>query len=380
MVGYNGSSGTASYVYDDSGNRVQETTGTTTEYYLTDTQNPTGYAQPLEVHQSSISSAPNLTYLIGDRIFGQANSSGGISYLSIDGHGSTQQITNASGAVTAALAYTAYGTALNFNPAAIGSVYLFGGDAVYDPISGLYMHGDGRRDTVGFRFIQEDPSSSGNNSDPTSLHLYLYASANPISDIDPSGYFTQAFGNSAHDVIGRLYQEEYPGTIINPDIGVFGILKPDIFDVFRFKYAEIKPFSFPGITSGFLQIVSYDEAYGKDALNYTRDTSWPGGGFNFTVAAGVQLFFWNVEGIIFYTDQTEESEELEENVKDKNSAYRELRELDSQTDEVDEEAEDGADDELDAIENQAEGEVKEVAGSDEADLGDDIAIDTLDSL
>jgi hypothetical protein len=200
---------------------------------------------------------------------------------------------------------------------------------------------------------------------------------------DPTGHFTQKFGYAAHDVIGRLYQDEHPGTVINPDIGVFGILKPDIFDVFNHKYAEIKPFSFRGVTTGFAQILTYDEAYGPDGpahLNYTRETSWPGGGYNFTVVNGVELFFFNVQGLIFYTDQTEESEEIEENVKDEKSAFRELRELDAKTDEADEEEADAEGDEFDSIEEQAEHEVNDVAGSEEADLGDEVAIDTLDGL
>jgi RHS repeat-associated protein len=188
MVGFSNGTTSASYVYDDAGNRVAETSGTTTTYYLTDIQNPTGYAQPVEAHQGSAATAPTETYLIGDRVFGQADSSGNVNYLLIDGHGSTQQITNASGTVTAAMAYTAYGSALNFNPAAIGSAYLFGGDAIYDPVSGLYMHGDGTRDSSGFRFIQADTQGNGSNSDPISLHRYLYAGADPINAWDPSGH------------------------------------------------------------------------------------------------------------------------------------------------------------------------------------------------
>ena len=47
------SSGTTTYVYDDAGDRVQETTGSTTTYYLIDSNNPTGYAKPIEVRVGS---------------------------------------------------------------------------------------------------------------------------------------------------------------------------------------------------------------------------------------------------------------------------------------------------------------------------------------
>ena len=41
------------------GNRVQETVGSTTSYYLTDDNNPTGYAEPLEV-RTYTGSTPSL--------------------------------------------------------------------------------------------------------------------------------------------------------------------------------------------------------------------------------------------------------------------------------------------------------------------------------
>jgi YD repeat-containing protein len=189
MIGYSGSNGSATYIYDDAEHRVQETTGGITTYYLTDVQNPTGYSQAIEEHQGSASTAPSRTYLIGDHVFGQVNSGGAISYLVIDGHGSTQQITNASGSVTAALAYTAYGNALNFNPMAIGGAYFFGGGAIYDPISGLYMHGDGVRDQLGIQFIQADPEGDGNNNNPLTLQQYLYSISDPTNEFDPTGRF-----------------------------------------------------------------------------------------------------------------------------------------------------------------------------------------------
>jgi YD repeat-containing protein len=205
MIGSSVGSTYATYVYDDAGNRVQETVNGTTTYYLTDHENPTGYAQPLEA-KSSATAAPTETYLIGDRVFGQVTSSGAVSYLLSDGHGSTEQVTSSTGTVTAAFRYDAFGGGINFTLAAAPTIFLFGGDAVYDPASGLYMHGDGVRDRSGFRFIQMD-SANGDPSDPLSLHKYLYAAANSINDYDPTGYYTQAFGYAAHDVIGAAYLE-----------------------------------------------------------------------------------------------------------------------------------------------------------------------------
>jgi len=174
------------YSYDDAGNRVAETASGITTLYLIDTNNPTMYSQPLEAKTSS-TGTPVETYLIGDRVFGQANNAGTVSYLLTDGHGSTRLLTTASGQVTTAFNYDAFGTAINFNPATAPAVFLFGGDAVYDRATGLYLHGDGVRATLSFYFIQRD-RYPGTIQDPLSLHKYLYANSDPVNGRDPSGY------------------------------------------------------------------------------------------------------------------------------------------------------------------------------------------------
>jgi YD repeat-containing protein len=178
------------YVYDDAGNRVGETTGGVTTFYLTDDHNPTGYSQPIE-QKASAAVTPTITYVIGDRVLAQANNSGvgaaAASYLLTDGHGSTRALTDHTGTVTQTFNYTAFGGALGFTPSGSTPIYLFGGDAVYDPASGLYLHGDGTRPRDGFFFTQMDPTT-GNSSDPPSLHKYLYANADPANGCDPSGH------------------------------------------------------------------------------------------------------------------------------------------------------------------------------------------------
>jgi hypothetical protein len=178
------------------------------------------------------------------------------------------------------------------------------------------------------------------------------------------------------------YQDEFPGTVINPTYRVFGLLKPDIFDVFQHVYAEIKPFTLYGITTGFAQITAYDRAYGVGGvlgLNYSRQTAWPQG-VGFAIVDDEDIAFFNVQGIIFYTDQTDDADELEENVKDKASAKSELDRLDSQTDEADEAVEDQTENQVDAIEDQVERDVKDVAEVDEAEIGDEVGTDTVVSV
>ena len=144
MISADVNGASATYVYDDAGNRVGETTGGVTTFYLTDDDNPTGYAQPIE-QKASPSAMPTVTYIIGDRVLAQTDASDTVTYLLTDGHGSTRALTNSAGAVTQTFNYTAFGGAIGFNPATAGTVFLFGGDAVFDPVSGLYLNGDGTR-------------------------------------------------------------------------------------------------------------------------------------------------------------------------------------------------------------------------------------------
>ncbi len=195
LVGFSDGTNTATYVYDDDGDRVAEMANGVTTLYLTDTQNPTGYDQPLEATTGS----SRTTYILDDRMLGQANSSGSMSYLLVDGHGSTQQLTNSSGTVSAAFRYDAFGTALNFTAATAGTVSLFGGDAIYDPVSGLYLHGNGVRPTNGFEFTQRD-TYEGSPSDPMGLNKYVYVAADPINAYDPSGHFLGMLASAAVDL------------------------------------------------------------------------------------------------------------------------------------------------------------------------------------
>ena len=157
----------------------------TATYYLTDTQNPTGYAQPLEA-KSSPTATPSMTYFLGERVIAQADASGTVTFLLPDGHGSTEQLANSSGTVTAAFQYDAFGTALNFTPAVAGVVFLFGGDAVYDPASGTYLNGDGVRARRGLS-LSKWMTAGGTPATwrtPTSTCM---RPGYPINGSDPSG-------------------------------------------------------------------------------------------------------------------------------------------------------------------------------------------------
>jgi hypothetical protein len=211
------------------------------------------------------------------------------------------------------------------------------------------------------RFFTSDGDGYGDNEDPLSLHKYLYAECDPVDNTDPTGLFTQAFGDIAHDLIAGRYLAEHPGTIINPTTGVLGVLKPDIFNGPARVYAEIKPLSFKGIGEGWLQIETYDLAYGK--LGFHRETAWPGG-FQAAYVTADPIAYFNVDGIIFYSDAVDDIKDLKQ-IKDPASAYRVLRGLVNKS--------------FSATRDVARQLVKGIAGEEEADIEDTEGIATLDS-
>jgi len=183
---------TASYVYDDSGYRAQGTViinnGTPTiTNYLTDTMNPTGYTQVLEEHTNG-SSSPSTSYVIGEAVIAQANSAGVTIYLLPDGLGSTRLVADASGNVTTRFAYDAFGMVLGTSLGVLNvpvTRILFVGQQFdpgllkYNLRARIYNPASGRFDTV-------DPLR-GTRFYPITFHRYIYASADPVDRVDPSG-------------------------------------------------------------------------------------------------------------------------------------------------------------------------------------------------
>jgi YD repeat-containing protein len=181
----------ATYVYDDDGNRVKETTGGVTTFYLITTNNPSGYDKPIEQWTSTNGSRTGATlstsYVIGDQVLGQANSSGAVSYLLADGQDTTRLLTDASGNVTATFNYDAFGDPLNFSAATAPTQILFQ-ETIYDSASGLNFT-PSRQELVGLdRFIEQDDPGHSDNENPITLNSYLLDGANPITNIDLNGH------------------------------------------------------------------------------------------------------------------------------------------------------------------------------------------------
>ena len=187
------------YTYNDSGIRVKSYYYKTidsgpkqnekTKLFLIDAYNHTGYAQVLEQWSPS-GSNPDITYTIGDDIITQKKSSG-VRHFLYDGHGSTRQLIDNNENIINEYSYDAYGVMLGGNPkpgSPPATNLLYTGEhfdtnmQMYNLRARWYNQNNGR-------FNRMD-TFAGNNSDPQSLHKYLYAYCNPINNIDPMGTYS----------------------------------------------------------------------------------------------------------------------------------------------------------------------------------------------
>jgi hypothetical protein len=94
-------------------------------------------------------------------------------------------------------------------------------------------------------------SFEGDETDPLSLHKYLYVSANPVNAVDPSGEFLVSnfiYGQQVHDEIGKDFEAKIGGSLydksINSILGTSakgGGIRPDLIDMVDHEIYEIKP-------------------------------------------------------------------------------------------------------------------------------------------
>jgi RHS repeat-associated protein len=200
--------------YDGDGNRIAKTVGSVTTRYLVDDLNPTGFAQVVE----EITATVQRVYTYGLQRISQNQLINGIwsvSFYGYDASGSVRRLTDSTGSLTDSYDYDAWGNTLS----AIGSTpnaYMYRGEQ-YDPDLNLYYlraryfnARTGRFLTRDFDEIDIDSGATESGADadgelvqsdaeldaddpprdPSALHLYLYASGDPVNSLDPSGHQT----------------------------------------------------------------------------------------------------------------------------------------------------------------------------------------------
>ncbi len=173
-------------VYDANGNRVKKVAGGTTTLYLVSTVNPSGFAQVME-ELTVNGSTTNLAcaYVYGLDLISQRQPTVTTNFYGFDGLGSVRFLLNLAGGLAGTNAFDAWGN-LIASTGTITNRYLFAGEQ-WDADLGLYYNRARYWSPNVGRFWTMD-SFEGNNSDPLSLHKYLYAHASPVTMVDPSGH------------------------------------------------------------------------------------------------------------------------------------------------------------------------------------------------
>jgi RHS repeat-associated protein len=172
------------FAYDGDGNRVAKTVAGVTTRYLVDDLNPTGRAQVIE---ESVGGSVVRSYTYGHQLISQRRLVGDgweQSFYGYDGHGSVRYLTDPAGAVTDTYTYDAFGNLIG-GTGATPNDYLYAGER-FDPDAGLYYLRARYMNPETGRFQSADPYE-GEGSEPLTLHKYLYAGADPVNKIDPTG-------------------------------------------------------------------------------------------------------------------------------------------------------------------------------------------------
>ena len=169
-------------VYDGDGNRVRKIVGTTTNTYLVDSLNPSGYAQVLE---EKTGTTLNRVYTYGFDLIAQRDlGANALNYFGYDGNGNTCYLTGTNAAISDTYFYDAFGTTLT-NTGTTTNFYRFTGEQFDSNLGFYYLRARYLNPNSG-RFASRD-TYPGKRDEPLSQQRYLYAHDNPVDNTDPSG-------------------------------------------------------------------------------------------------------------------------------------------------------------------------------------------------
>lgn len=204
------------YEYDYAGNRtVKKSEGEYTRYLL-DINGELTYV----LAEMNYDGEEKCFYTRGTDLISQERD-GKKSYYVYDGHGTVRALADENGKTTDKYNYDAFGNLIN-SKGRTENGFLFAGEQ-FDSVTGrYYLRARYMNPSVG-TFISMD-SYQGSIDDPVSLHKYLYANANPVSNSDPSGCSSLADLNASMSIQGILSNIVTPNgkALFDAVMGVFG--------------------------------------------------------------------------------------------------------------------------------------------------------------
>lgn len=180
VVANGGGSSTIEYTYDGDGNRISRTVdGVLTKY----TWDPVG-TLPMLVLERDASNDVQRRYFYGEGPVAMQTPTNTF-YLHLDPLGSTNQVTDQSGAVVAAFNYGAFGTVSEAGTADAGQIDLLFQAQQFDRATGLYNMRARNYDPSSGRFTQREPMAT-----PVGVPMvsaYSFVANRPTVYTDPEG-------------------------------------------------------------------------------------------------------------------------------------------------------------------------------------------------
>jgi RHS repeat-associated protein len=225
-------------LYDGDGGRVKKVTSDETVTYI-------GSSYEIE-EASGITTTKKHIFLGSTRICTVENDGTTASYYYYhqDHIGSSNVITDETGAVVNILEYTPYGEVSRNNPADYSTDKRFTGK-IWDSSTELYFYGARYYDPTLGRFITADPTIQ-HPYDPQDLCRYAYARNNPIRYIDPTGHSWKSFWKK----VGGFFKDNWKG-IVGGLVG--GLLfAPIAFGVGSFVASTLTASAATSFAGGFL--------------------------------------------------------------------------------------------------------------------------------
>jgi RHS repeat-associated protein len=187
---------TTSYGYNADGIRTERSSGGSTTEFVVDHNRD--YAQVVaEITDGDFV----VGYSFGDDLISQVFPGGSVFFYHYDGLGSTRSLSDATGLFTDEYDYEAFGE-LTGTSGSTANSYLFAGEQFDSGLGDYYLRARYYSQGIG-RFMQMD-TFQGLMDDPVTLHKYLYANADPIRNVDPSGQISLNSITQALQVSARL--------------------------------------------------------------------------------------------------------------------------------------------------------------------------------